>query len=141
MERPSGQPRLFTLEEATALLPRVRELVQHLQQTAAALSQAQTELMTLGETAQTNGHATNGHGKGSSLSAALERADALVETLRATMRDFEAIGCELKDVQMGLVDFRALRDGREVYLCWRLGEDEIRFWHELNTGFQSRQPL
>ena len=47
----------------------------------------------------------------------------------------------LKDPRTGLVDFRSVRDGRVVYLCWRLGEDRIRYWHDLDAGFAGRQPL
>ncbi len=51
------------------------------------------------------------------------------------------MGCELKDVNMGLIDFRTMMDGREVYLCWKLGEEHVAYWHDLETGFASRQPL
>ena len=53
----------------------------------------------------------------------------------------DVFGGELKDPLQGLVDFRTLADGREVYLCWREGEDSIEFWHEIDTGFGGRQPL
>jgi hypothetical protein len=52
-----------------------------------------------------------------------------------------ASGAELKDINSGLLDFRSQREGREVYLCWRYGEGEIRFWHDLDAGFAGRQPL
>jgi hypothetical protein len=51
------------------------------------------------------------------------------------------MGVEIKDLGTGLVDFRTERDGMVVYLCWRLGEDPIRYWHELDTGFAGRKPL
>jgi hypothetical protein len=136
---PSRRPRLFTLEEANALLPRVRRAVEQIRSCAAELARLQTQLASYGRTAGGNGRAGNGHGRG--LLAALERAEALLGATRAALSELEAIGCELKDIDLGLVDFRALREGREVYLCWRLGEDEIRFWHELDTGFAGRQPL
>jgi hypothetical protein len=50
-------------------------------------------------------------------------------------------GVEVKDINLGLVDFLSLRDGREVYLCWQFGEEDIRFWHDLDTGYTGRQPL
>jgi len=49
--------------------------------------------------------------------------------------------CELTDIDQGLIDFRAEMDGREVYLCWKLGEERIDWWHELDAGFAGRQPL
>ena len=51
------------------------------------------------------------------------------------------LGIEFKDYERGLVDFPGVRDGRPVYLCWQLGEPEVRFWHELEAGFLGRQPL
>ena len=57
------------------------------------------------------------------------------------MEEFAATGVELKGIDEGLVDFRSTRDGRVVYLCWRLGEETIAFWHELDVGFPGRQPL
>lgn len=51
------------------------------------------------------------------------------------------LGVEFKDYERGLVDFPGERDGRPVYLCWQLGEPEVRFWHELEAGFTGRQPI
>lgn len=67
--------------------------------------------------------------------------DAEQERLRDYLRELEALGVELKSVQDGLCDFPSLRDGREVYLCWRLGEPSVQFWHEIHAGFSGRQPL
>jgi hypothetical protein len=51
------------------------------------------------------------------------------------------MGIHVKDLDTGLIDFSALRDGREVYLCWRVGEDDIQFWHEVEAGFAGRQSI
>ncbi len=67
-------------------------------------------------------------------------ARALVELSRA-VGELEAMDVVLRDLDRGLVDFPALRDGEEIYLCWLLDEDEIRFWHEPDAGFAGRQPL
>lgn len=64
-----------------------------------------------------------------------------LEKLRELYDELTTIGCELKDWRMGLVDFRARLGGREVELCWRLGEERIEFWHEIGAGFAARQPL
>jgi len=64
----------------------------------------------------------------------IRRLDAFVDELRE-------LGCELKDFHTGLIDFLTLIDGREAFLCWKLGEDEIAYWHELDVGFQGRQSL
>lgn len=57
------------------------------------------------------------------------------------IEEFHALGCELKDLEQGLVDFYALREGKLVFLCWHEGEDEVAFWHPLEGGYAGRQPL
>lgn len=57
------------------------------------------------------------------------------------LKIFEELGCELKGLDPGLIDFYAERDGELVYLCWREGETRISFWHPLSTGFAGRRPL
>ncbi len=61
--------------------------------------------------------------------------------LSRAIADLESIEVVLRDVERGLVDFPAIRDGREVYLCWLLDEDEIRYWHPIDAGFAGRRPL
>ena len=62
--------------------------------------------------------------------------------IRTLIAEAEGLGCEVKDPSSGLIDFRSLRNGEVVYLCWRLGEgDHIEFWHTLTDGFAGRQPL
>jgi len=61
--------------------------------------------------------------------------------LRGRLVELQEAGIVLRDLDRGLVDFPALRDRREVYLCWELGEDRVGFWHELDTGFAGRHPL
>jgi len=68
-------------------------------------------------------------------------ARALVEELDTIVRDIEESGAVLKDVQLGLVDFPARLDGRDVYLCWQFGEPEVAFWHPMDEGFAGRRPL
>ena len=57
------------------------------------------------------------------------------------IQEIESVGCEIKGIREGLVDLPSIREGREVYLCWRMPEKEIRFWHGLDTGFSGRQPI
>lgn len=58
-----------------------------------------------------------------------------------TLEDLESIGCILKDVEQGLVDFFSSFEGRDIFLCWKVGEKEIRYWHEIHAGFKGRQPI
>src|SRR6266446_4005299 len=63
------------------------------------------------------------------------------QTLQALVAELEEFGCVLKDPDVGLIDFLSLRNGREIYLCWLLGEERINYWHYLDAGFAGRQPL
>jgi hypothetical protein len=69
------------------------------------------------------------------------QAAVYFEELRVLVDRIQASGVELKDINSGLLDFRSLRGGREVYLCWRYGENAISFWHDIDAGFAGRQPL
>ncbi|MCP4362818.1 MAG: DUF2203 domain-containing protein [Chloroflexi bacterium] len=63
------------------------------------------------------------------------------ETIERLLGQIQTYGCVVKDINTGLLDFLSLRNGREVYLCWRYGESKIEFYHELHTGFNGRRPL
>lgn len=69
------------------------------------------------------------------------RLDRVVTTLQSYVDELTDIGVDLKDYQLGLVDFISFHQGRDVCLCWKLGEEQITHWHELDEGFQSRQPV
>jgi hypothetical protein len=66
---------------------------------------------------------------------------ALVTDLQCLVEDIHSCGCHLKDLDSGLVDFPTLWEGREVYLCWKLGEPRVGYWHELEAGFAGRRSL
>lgn len=70
-----------------------------------------------------------------------EAMEDCVDQLNALGHELRAVGCELKDWGLGLVDFPAERDGRRIWLCWKLGEDRVAYWHERNEGFAGRKPL
>jgi hypothetical protein len=119
--------RHYSLEEASALLPRVQELLQKMRSARDRLGDAEARTA-LAE-------ASNGGGQpGRVVSEGfLELREAMLE-----LREREIV---LRDLDRGLVDFPALRDGREVYLCWEEGEPGIGFWHEPDAGFGGRRPL
>jgi hypothetical protein len=129
-------PHYFTREEAEALLPQVSVVLREIQNIRQNLQTFEEEITTLKIRAMGNGHHL------------LERSVALQELaaeqlqlLEAAGSELQAWGCELKDPDSGLIDFLSLRNGEEIYLCWRLGEERILFWHPLDTGFGGRQPL
>jgi hypothetical protein len=122
--------RYFTVDEVNALLPRLRDLLGQLNQIREHVIALQPELHRVVEHAPGNG----GGRAASDAVADFQHFDRLIG-------EINRMGCLLKDVSHGLVDFPAIRDGREVYLCWQLGEPEVRFWHDLDAGFAGRQPL
>ena len=67
--------------------------------------------------------------------------DEAVDGIKRCVEELAALGVQVKDLDTGLVDFPSWRDGEEVLLCWRLGEDEVAWWHTLDGGFAGRQPL
>lgn len=69
------------------------------------------------------------------------RINALAQKLARKLERLEELGCYVKDLDIGIVDFLAQFEGRDVFLCWKLGEPRISHWHELNEGFASRQQI
>ena len=69
------------------------------------------------------------------------RMQGLVDQMAAGVARIDQLGLSLRDIESGLVDFPALVTGRQVWLCWRRGESQIGWWHDLDTGFSSRRPL
>ena len=69
------------------------------------------------------------------------RMQGVIDQMAAAVARIDALGITLRDIERGLIDFPALVSGRQVWLCWQLGETDVAFWHELDTGFGSRQPL
>jgi hypothetical protein len=124
-------PRYFTVAEANAMLPVLRPLVADLVTAWKRLSQQHAALVALLEAAPRDDRG------GPLLSA------AAADIIRAQNALFaiKGHGVELKDPATGLLDFPSLRDGVEVYLCWRHGEERVAFWHPIETGFAGRRPL
>jgi hypothetical protein len=121
--------RHYSLEEATEALPLVVELVERMRRARSRLTDAEARAA-LSDATPTNG----GGNPGRTVS------EGFLE-LRETLIGLQAMDVVLRDLETGLIDFPALRDGREVYLCWQEGEDEIAFWHEVDSGFAGRRPL
>jgi hypothetical protein len=129
------QQRLFTLAEATLLLPVVRQLLIEIQMQKEEVDACSATLERLLAVTGGNGHLAE------DLTKARTEMHEAGSRLEALMGELAETGAELKGIEEGLIDFPSLREGRVVYLCWRLGEDEIAWWHELDTGFAGRQPL
>lgn len=120
----------FSLEKANEVLVEIRPMIAELLELRGEILEKQPQAWPVIEKS-----AGNGGGKiASDLVRSFNRIDVLVRAITAT-------GAILKDVNSGLVDFLAVRDGREVYLCWRFGEPEIQYWHDIEAGFAGRQPI
>jgi hypothetical protein len=70
-----------------------------------------------------------------------QQRDSSAEGLKAAIEQIQEFGCVIKDLDVGLIDFTTLYRGEEVYLCWKLGESGIRFWHGTHEGFAGRKPI
>jgi hypothetical protein len=124
--------KIFTLEEANDLIPTVRPILLRIQARHNLIS-------TFREASQAAAQAAQ-HGGGG-----MENGSVYVKSLyelgKLTL-EIDSLGIQLKDYGRGLIDFPSMRDGRVVLLCWQLGEDDqIEWWHDLETGFAGRQPL
>ncbi len=122
--------RYFTLDQANALLPTVRPLVAALLDARQRIVDAQPELWPVLQKAVGNG----GSAKAGAVLADFEIVDKNVKAITA-------LGLEMKDINSGLIDFLAERDGRDIYLCWRYNEPTVAHWHDLEAGFAGRKPL
>ena len=125
--------KLFTVEQANRTLPLVRRIVEDIVQQHRFWREKILELDLL---------ASTGRGEGRGRADELERdAQVLAREIEGFKRELEELGMQLKDPRLGLVDFPSEMYGRPVLLCWRLGEPEVGFWHEIDAGYAGRQPL
>jgi hypothetical protein len=127
--------KLFTLAEAERTLPLVRRIVQDLTAEYPAWRAAVSRFEIL------TGGARADWGETQELVAARDTVTAHAEKINRYLHELEAVGCVFKGFEAGLVDFYSLREDRPVFLCWRLGEERISHWHEIESGFAGRQPI
>ena len=123
-------PKYFTLHEANEALEIIRPLMEDVRKIRRKILVNQPEAWPAIEKSAGNG----GNKALSNMVQDFEKLDALIHQIQDT-------GAQIKDINTGLLDFSALRDGREVYLCWQYGEEDIAFWHEVEDGYAGRQPI
>jgi hypothetical protein len=129
--------RHFTPEEANAALEQVAPLVERM------VAERREHLDAL-ERQEELEQRIRGNGGGippATLADTAAEVDRIARALAQTVDEINAHGAEVKDLDEGLIDFPALRHGETVLLCWKLGEDEIRYWHRVEDGFAGRQEL
>jgi hypothetical protein len=129
--------RHFTAEEANAALAQVRPLVERMVERRRAHAHALERQEELEGRIRGNG----GGIPPATLADAAAEIERLERELARIVDEIGEHGAEVKDLDEGLIDFPALRRGETVLLCWKLGEDEIRFWHRVEDGFAGRRPL
>ena len=122
-------PRLFTLAEANALLPRARQLVGQMLEARQEILDLQPSLWPAVEKAVGNGG-----------SKALSEAARQIIIIQKALRTLSDLGIQVKDINTGLIDFPARYQGRIVLLCWQWDEPAVQFWHDVDAGFAGRRP-
>jgi hypothetical protein len=140
----------YSLDRANTRLPEVRVILEDLQGRRAELIGLRDRLHALTQAELSDG------GPGTLVEDALTEADsgapesprvlaariqALIDQMQAAVERLDAWDVTLRDIETGLIDFPALVNGRQVWLCWRLGEGDVAWWHELTTGVAGRRPL
>lgn len=137
MPAPQRQLRLFTVKEANARLPLVRAITADLVRLAREIAERRDRLAGL-----LNGRrATEGDPYTEELVQVARSLEQGASQIGEYLSELHELGVEPKGVSDGLVDFPCLFEGRVIYLCWKLGEPEIQFWHDVDAGYAGRQPL
>lgn len=127
---PLGTKKYFTPAEATRALTLVRRIVADIVRDYQQLRELHDTLGKL-----------NHRARGGAADQARQTYVAITDHLSDLKEELDKVGCDLKDYQIGLVDFPGLLEGREVCLCWKLGEEKVTHWHELDAGYPGRQPI
>lgn len=126
--------RFYDLDAANARVAELRPLLEKLRQDRDTVARVNAELRRLRETNGSVRHAEE-------MREREDKIRALVRGMQSSVAQIEAWSVTLRDIETGLVDFPALVSGRPVWLCWRLGEGQIGWWHEHDRGFEDRKPL
>src|SRR5437763_5573489 len=128
----------FTLAEAEKLLPEVEKDLRKALAQKTQYEEADTYLNSISQRVTMQGGVVIDR---DSIVQQKTQRDRAAEQLKAAVESILETGCLIKDLDIGLVDFPTLFRGEEVYLCWKLGEVDIRFWHGVQEGFKGRKPI
>lgn len=132
-------PRVFTPAEVDALIPRLTELVAEQLRRQSAVEECLAELARLAGGLPPSIEPSDGDSP--EVSRMKQELSARIRVYDEGWREIQTLGAVVKDPQIGLLDFYGNVDGKLVWLCWRYGEESLRYWHELDTGYSGRRPL
>jgi hypothetical protein len=134
---------LFSVEQANRTLPLVRRIVEDIVREHRRWQEKILELELIASTAAkaTGTERPTGAPRDERIAAIEQDAMAIARDIDVFERELEELGIVLKDRRLGLIDFPGEVDGRRVWLCWRLGEPAVQYWHDLDAGYAGRQPL
>lgn len=133
--------RYFTLTEVNDMIPRLESRLRRMLQLHVQIRDTYTRLAELGHPPREEDFSLEPEGATPEVTQGLAELRALIDALNADLEALRAEGCVVKDIGSGLVDWYAKKDGRDVFLCWKLGEKSVDWWHELETGFAGRRPV
>jgi len=135
---PSRMATYFRIEQAEALLKEVEQAIRTAIELKHFYQEAESVLRQESERILLSGGASVDRPR---LEAERSRRDTCARKLRDAIEAIHAFGCEVKDLDVGLIDFRSIYQDREVYLCWKLGEPRIEYWHGIEEGFRGRKRI
>jgi len=131
-------PRYFTLQQAEEVLPEVARAIGGAISLKDEYERADAQWKTLSQRVAAAGGARVDRGEAMEIKTRRQQAGS---ALQRAVEEIHEFGCLVKDLDIGLIDFPTLLDGKEVYLCWKLGEENIQFWHGVQEGFRGRKPI
>ncbi len=132
------ESKYFSLTEAERLRAQLEPVLIEAMESRRKLGEAEEQLNALAERIQRSGGLLISYEKTARMRLDRNRSE---EAVRSALERIQATGCVVKDLDVGLLDFPARINNQEVYLCWRLGEDRIRFYHRQDEGFSARKPI
>lgn len=129
-ENETSPDRVFSLFEANQLIPQLQSHLSTIQECKAILIRTREEVSRASANASLGGGTTVG-----------ARYVKSLQDISTNLHAIHELGVVVKDIDLGLCDFPHIRNGRVVYLCWKLGESEVRWWHEVTSGYKERCPI
>jgi hypothetical protein len=132
--------KIFTLEKANETLPLIKDLLHELRSIRSAIQSKEIDIDVAMILASDDGKKMDQKAP-EGVTRDIDTFNSLVEQYNQVSKRFTALGCEIKGLDQGLVDFYTMHEGNLAYLCWKEGEDTITHWHTLEDGYANRQPL